>query len=250
MPGDRRLDLCVQARAAGEGARQGQTTRRLQHRELLPAQGQLRPRPVVRGAGPRARQGRHDRRCDAQRRHLAPRERRVAPVRRRPVRQPRRGGRGRQGPRGGRGPEGRAHAHQRHQWRRHRGQVRHAVRCALVSRQLPHATCMAPCARKDGSYYFALNLAHDGSGSAYTGGGNVMGTWGGFNGWAIRVEPDGKYELFANGLRSPASLGVEPGRPRLVHRQPGRFRRHVQDVRAPEGQRSTAIPPASSICRA
>ena len=37
-----------------------------------------------------------------------------------------------------------------------------------------------------------------------------MGTWGGFNGWAVRVEPDGKFQLFANGLRSPASLGVSP----------------------------------------
>jgi hypothetical protein len=37
-----------------------------------------------------------------------------------------------------------------------------------------------------------------------------MGTWGGFNGWAIRVEPNGKFELFANGMRSPASLGVAP----------------------------------------
>jgi hypothetical protein len=37
-----------------------------------------------------------------------------------------------------------------------------------------------------------------------------MGTYGGFNGWAIRVKPDGKSELFANGLRSPASLGVAP----------------------------------------
>jgi hypothetical protein len=37
-----------------------------------------------------------------------------------------------------------------------------------------------------------------------------MGTWGGFNGWAIRVLPNGKFELFANGLRSPASVGVSP----------------------------------------
>ena len=32
---------------------QGNVARRLQHRELLLAQGQLRARPVVRGAGPR-----------------------------------------------------------------------------------------------------------------------------------------------------------------------------------------------------
>ena len=37
-----------------------------------------------------------------------------------------------------------------------------------------------------------------------------MGTWGGFNGWAIRVKPDGTYELFSKGLRSPASVGVGP----------------------------------------
>jgi len=37
-----------------------------------------------------------------------------------------------------------------------------------------------------------------------------MGTWGGFNGWAIRVLPNGKSELFAYGLRSPASLGAGP----------------------------------------
>jgi hypothetical protein len=37
-----------------------------------------------------------------------------------------------------------------------------------------------------------------------------MGTWGGFNGWAVRVEPSGKFELFANGMRSPASIGVAP----------------------------------------
>ena len=73
-----------------------------------------------------------------------------------------------------------------------------------------HSYMHGPVRGKDGSYYFALNLVHDGTGSAYTAGGNVMGTWGGFNGWAIRVAPDGKYELFANGLRSPASLGVGP----------------------------------------
>jgi hypothetical protein len=37
-----------------------------------------------------------------------------------------------------------------------------------------------------------------------------MGTWGGFNGWAVRVEPSGKFQLFANGLRSPASVGASP----------------------------------------
>ena len=100
------------------------------------------------------------------------------------------------------------------------------------------------------SYYFALNLVHDGSGSAYTAGGNVMGTWGGFNGWAIRVMPDGKFELFAQRPAQSREPGREPRRTRLVRRQPGRLRRHVEVVRAARRTRSTAIPPASSICRA
>jgi mono/diheme cytochrome c family protein len=73
-----------------------------------------------------------------------------------------------------------------------------------------HTYMHGPVRGDDGAYYFAINLVHDGSGTAYTAGGNVMGTWGGFNGWAVRVEPSGKFQLFANGLRSPASLGVAP----------------------------------------
>jgi cytochrome c553 len=73
-----------------------------------------------------------------------------------------------------------------------------------------HSYMHGPVRGGDGAYYFALNLVHDGGGTAYMGGGSVMGTWGGFNGWAVRVEPNGKYQLFANGLRSPASMGVSP----------------------------------------
>ena len=73
-----------------------------------------------------------------------------------------------------------------------------------------HSYMHGPVRGKDGSYYFTLNLVHDGTGSAYTAGGNVMGTWGGFNGWAVRVMPNGKFELFAYGMRSPASLGAAP----------------------------------------
>lgn len=71
-----------------------------------------------------------------------------------------------------------------------------------------HTYLHGPVRAKDGAYYFALNLAH--GGDIYMGGGQVMGTYGGFNGWAVRVEPDGKYQLFANGLRSPASVGAAP----------------------------------------
>jgi hypothetical protein len=73
-----------------------------------------------------------------------------------------------------------------------------------------HSYMHGPVRAPDGSYYFTLNLVHDGGDSAYKGGGSVMGTWGGFNGWAVRVMPNGKFELFANGMRSPASLGVGP----------------------------------------
>jgi hypothetical protein len=71
-----------------------------------------------------------------------------------------------------------------------------------------HTYLHGPVRGKDGAYYFALNLAH--GNDIYTGGGQVMGTFGGFNGWAFRVEPDGKYQLLANGLRSPASVGAAP----------------------------------------
>jgi mono/diheme cytochrome c family protein len=73
-----------------------------------------------------------------------------------------------------------------------------------------HTYMHGPVRGKDGAYYFALNLAHDGSGTAFMGGGSVMGTFGGFDGWAFRVTPDGKGGPFANGLRSPAGIGVGP----------------------------------------
>ena len=73
-----------------------------------------------------------------------------------------------------------------------------------------HSYLHGPVRGPDGSYYFTLNLVHDMTITAYRAGSFVMGTFGGFNGWAIRVKPDGKSELFATGLRSPASLGVAP----------------------------------------
>ena len=71
-----------------------------------------------------------------------------------------------------------------------------------------HTYMHGPVRAKDGAYYFALNLAH--GGDLYMGGGSVMGTYGGFNGWAFRVTPDGKGGPFAYGLRSPASVGAAP----------------------------------------
>ena len=73
-----------------------------------------------------------------------------------------------------------------------------------------HTYMHGPVRTRDGNYCFALNLGHAGGDGFYTAGGNVMGTWGGYNGWAVCVAPDGKFELFASGLRSPASVGVSP----------------------------------------
>ena len=73
-----------------------------------------------------------------------------------------------------------------------------------------HNYMHGPVRAPDGSYYLTINLVHDMTGTAYMAGGNVMGSFGGFSGWAVHVQPDGKFELFANGMRSPASLGVGP----------------------------------------
>jgi hypothetical protein len=71
-----------------------------------------------------------------------------------------------------------------------------------------HSYTHGPVRDKDGNYVLTLNLGV-GEGVFYTAGGNVMGSHGGYVGWAIRVSPEGKYEYFANGLRSPAGLGSD-----------------------------------------
>jgi len=62
----------------------------------------------------------------------------------------------------------------------------------------------------DGAYFITLNLAHAYDESVYKAGGGHMGTSGGFMGWSIRIAPNGSFTPWANGLRSPASLGVAP----------------------------------------
>lgn len=73
-----------------------------------------------------------------------------------------------------------------------------------------HTYMHGPVRGRDGAYYIGLNLAHDGTRTTYNAGGEFMGTWGGFSGWAVRIPANGRFELFANGLRSPASLGFDP----------------------------------------
>ena len=71
-----------------------------------------------------------------------------------------------------------------------------------------HTYTHGPTRDSNGDYVMTLNLGV-GEGVYYTAGGNVMGSHGGYLGWAVRVSPTGKYEYFANGLRSPAGVGAD-----------------------------------------
>lgn len=75
-----------------------------------------------------------------------------------------------------------------------------------------HEYTHGPVRDKDGNYYFNLNLAHDDKKprASWRGAGRYMGTMGGYRGWSCRVTPQGKFEPFANGLRSPAGMGFAP----------------------------------------
>jgi hypothetical protein len=73
-----------------------------------------------------------------------------------------------------------------------------------------HSYMHGPVRGGDGAYYISINLADGGDGSTYKAGGKYMGSQGGLSGWNIRVEPNGKFDLWANGLRSPAGLGTGP----------------------------------------
>ena len=73
-----------------------------------------------------------------------------------------------------------------------------------------HSYMHGPVRGKDGAYYISINLADGGDGSTYKANGKYMGSQGGLSGWNIRIEPNGKFSLWANGLRSPAGLGTAP----------------------------------------
>lgn len=74
-----------------------------------------------------------------------------------------------------------------------------------------HEYLHGPARDQEGNYYFTLNLAHHKNKEAAWGGGqNVMGSMGGYRGWACRVTPEGRFEPVAGGLRSPAGIGVAP----------------------------------------
>ena len=71
-----------------------------------------------------------------------------------------------------------------------------------------HAYMHGPVRGGDGAYYININLADGNDGSTYKANGAYMGSTGGFSGWTFRVKPNGHYEPWAYGLRSPAGLGV------------------------------------------
>lgn len=73
-----------------------------------------------------------------------------------------------------------------------------------------HSYLHGPVRGGDGAYYLSINLADGNDGSTYKAGGAYMGSAGGLAGWNIRVEPNGKFTPWANGLRSPAGLGASP----------------------------------------
>jgi mono/diheme cytochrome c family protein len=73
-----------------------------------------------------------------------------------------------------------------------------------------HNYMHGPVRGADGAYYININLAHADDGSTYKAGGLFMGSSGGFAGWCIRVEPNGKFTPWANGMRSPAGIGLAP----------------------------------------
>lgn len=74
-----------------------------------------------------------------------------------------------------------------------------------------HEFAHGPVRDAAGNYYFTLNLSHGGNErTSWRAGGPYMGSMGGYRGWACRVTPEGKFEPYAHGLRSPAGLGIDP----------------------------------------
>lgn len=105
-----------------------------------------------------------------------------------------------------------------------------------------HEYTHGPVRDSEGNYYFNLNLAHHKDDKvSWRAGGKFMGTMGGYRGWPCRVSPQGTFEPFASGLRSPAGMGVAPngriwytenqgeyvGSSKLVPLEQGKFYGHV-----------------------
>jgi len=109
-----------------------------------------------------------------------------------------------------------------------------------------HEYTHGPVKDAEGNYYFLLNLSHaqDELKASWKAGGKFMGSMGGYRGWACRVTPEGKFETFAMGLRSPAGIGVAPdgriwyaenqgeyvGSSKLVPLEEGEFYGHISGL--------------------
>jgi hypothetical protein len=109
-----------------------------------------------------------------------------------------------------------------------------------------HEYTHGPVRDAEGNYYFLLNLSHAQNElkASWKAGGKFMGSMGGYRGWACRVTPEGKFEPYAYGLRSPAGLGVAPdgriwyaenqgeyvGSSKLVPLEQGKFYGHMSGL--------------------
>lgn len=70
-----------------------------------------------------------------------------------------------------------------------------------------HEFNFGPVKDQQGNYYGTLNLGHGTPDALAIG---AMDTAGGYRGWAYKVTPEGEFIPFANGLRSPAGIGISP----------------------------------------
>lgn len=72
-----------------------------------------------------------------------------------------------------------------------------------------HEFNFGPVRDPAGNLYGTLNLGHNVAGG-FTWGVTAMKSAGGYRGWAYKVTPEGEFEPYAFGLRSPAGLGMSP----------------------------------------
>jgi hypothetical protein len=71
-----------------------------------------------------------------------------------------------------------------------------------------HEWAFGPVRDGDGNFYVTLATAHDGPGP--TVGNSIMNYSSPYRGWCVRVTPDGEFDPFASGMRSPAGVGISP----------------------------------------
>jgi hypothetical protein len=120
-----------------------------------------------------------------------------------------------------------------------------------------HEFAHGPARDSEGNYYFALNLSHGGNErTSWRAGGPYMGSMGGYRGWACRVSPEGRFEPFANGLRSPAGIGTDPdgriwysenqgeyvGSSKVVPLEQGKFYGHLSGLVSLTGKKKPDSP--------